>query len=58
MKRENIDIGEGRVGEEVMVFGSTHHNLPALPVDVDSHQHEGGGDQNGGDHGDCHTPIH
>ena len=36
----------------------TRPYLPALPVDVDGDQHEGGGDQDGGDHGDGHAPIH
>lgn len=39
-----------------MVFDS-HHHLPALPVDVDGDQHEGGGDQDGGDHGYGDTPV-
>ena len=32
--------------------------LPPFPVDVDGHQHEGGGDEDGGDDGDGHTAVH
>ena len=32
--------------------------LPPLPVDVDGDQHEGGGDEDGGDDGDGHTAVH
>ena len=32
--------------------------LPPLPVDVDGDQHEGGGDEDGGDDGYGHTAVY
>ena len=39
-------------------FTLSDSTLPPLPVYVDGDQHEGGGDEDGGDDGYGHTAVH